>query len=288
MIPKAFLALAVIALASLACSFNIDLPITDVKTGPTETLEINIPNLAVGIGTAEVTLDFGAGKLNLASGADDVLVAGTAEFNVDDFRPEISIEDESIHIEQGNLNLDGIPNFSTEIVNRWDLAFGTALLDLTINAGAYQGDFELGGLSLERLVINDGAADVDVSFSELNLVEMSLLEYTTGASNVSLEGLANANCTELIIHSGAGFYRLDFSGELSRDMNVRIESGVSQVTVIVPEGTSVVLTNEGSLMNVSTRGAWEKDGDRYEVSGEGFTITILVDMGAGNLSLETR
>ena len=82
---------------------------------------------------------------------------------------------------------------------------------------------------------------------------MSLFKYSTGASNITLEGLANANCSQFIFRSGAGAYTLDFSGELTRDMMVTIESGVSSITIIVPEGTSAVLTTNG-LLSVTASG----------------------------------
>lgn len=279
--------LMVVALVTLACSININLPETDIKTGPTQIETLSVPYLDSSLGTAEVTLAFGAGKLNIAPGSDDALIAGTATFNVGDFRPEVSIAGDEISIEQGNLDLNGIPSFSDDLVNEWDLAIGDAPLELTINSGAYSGIFELGGLSLKRVEVNDGAAEVQVSFSEPNPVEMSLFKYSTGASNITLEGLANANCAQFIFRSGAGAYTLDFSGELTRDTAVAIESGVSSITIIIPEGTSVVLTTNG-LLSVSPRGDWDEDGNTYSVLGDGPTITIEVDMGAGNLILETE
>src|SRR4030065_1590396 len=103
-------------------------------------------------------------------------------------------------------------------------------MTLYIKAGAYMGDFELGGLSIERLKIGDGAAKVNLSFSTPNQVRMSSLEYTTGASEVSLEGLANANATNMTFRSGAGEYTLDFSGERGTNMNVEVEAGVGFVS----------------------------------------------------------
>ena len=55
--------------------------------------------------------------------------------------------------------------------NKWELNLSDRPMELKIFAGAYQGDFELGGLSLTSLRIADGAADVNVNFSELNQVE---------------------------------------------------------------------------------------------------------------------
>ncbi len=289
MIRKSLLiAILALALVNLACGVTIDLPITEVKTGPTVTEDINVALLEDPEEIADVTLAFGAGSLELSPGAEEGLIEGTATYNVPDFKPEITIYDERVRIEQGDLNIRGIPDFDSNLENSWDLQFGSAPMELTVNAGAYAGEFELGGLALHNLQISDGAADVEVSFSEPNLVEMNRLEYNTGASDVTLTGLANANFENMLFRSGAGSYRLEFDGDLKRDASVKIESGVSSMIIIVPEGVNAELTFEGSLSNVSARGEWEKSGGVYVLEGEGPTIEISVVMGAGSLELRSK
>jgi hypothetical protein len=280
------LAIVALALVSLACSININLPITTVKTGPTVTENINVPFLAEKQATADVTLNFGAGKLNLQPGATSELISGTATYNVTDFKPVVTIDSNNINIEQGNLKMIGIPIFEN-IINDWNFSFGNSPMSLAIKAGAYTGDFELGGLSIHRLEVTDGASKVNLSFSKPNLVEMATLKYTTGASQVTLTGLGNANVTDLSFSGGAGNYTLDFSGQLNRNMTVSIDAGVSTVTVIVPAGVLAQLTTDGSLITVNTSGGWEQTGNTYQLSGSGYTITILAKMGAGSLKLET-
>ena len=186
MLNKALLALLVVALVTLACGITVDLPFTQEKIGPTQIEDIHVPLLEPGSGTAEVTINFGAGLLNIDSGADDALVSGTATFNVADIGPEVTIAGEEVRLEQGNLDLTSIPTFSDGMVNTWDLEFADVPMELLINAGAYSGRLELGGLSLERLEINDGASDVRVEFSQANHTEMSLFRYTTGAEPARL------------------------------------------------------------------------------------------------------
>jgi hypothetical protein len=91
----------------------------------------------------------------------------------------------------------------------------------------------------------------------------------------------------MIFRSGAGNYTLDFSGQLTRDANVTIESGVSQVTVIVPQGTSTVVNFTGGLSNVTTHGSWQRSGNEYTLAGSGPQLSITVTLGAGNLELRT-
>ena len=287
MFRKSFLlALAVLVLASLACGVNIQSPVTEIKTGPTQTEEINIPLLEGDDAVADISLAFGAGSIDLQPGAVDALLTGTAEYNVEDFKPEVDINGDNVTISQGDLNVHGIPEFQDDLINNWDLQFGSAPFFLRINAGAYTADYELGGLALTGLEITDGAADVDLKFSEPNLTEMETLTYNTGASNISLEGLGNANLSELIFRSGAGSYTLDFSGDLQRDMTISIESGISSVTIIVPDGVAAEVVFDGGMSNVTYDDGWDKDGSTYTLAGDGYTLTITVKLGAGNLELK--
>jgi len=282
-----FLAILILALASLACSVNINLPDWQVVTGPTETENISVPLLPDTQAIPDVTLKFAAGTLSLQPGAEGALVAGTATYNVADLKPTVSTENGNILIETGNFDLKGLPKLNQDVINNWELKLGASPMRLVINAGAYQGDYELGGLSLERLQIEDGASQVDVSFSTPNLAQMSSLQYSTGASQVSLKGLANANTTDMTFRGGAGEYTLDFSGELRNNMDVNIESGVSSVTIIVPEGVNAQVISDSGFMTVSTSGSWKQNGNTYQLTGSGNTITINVKMGAGNLKLDT-
>lgn len=284
-----FLAITVIALASLACSININLPSTQVKTGPTQTDSIIVPLLTDKQAVADVTLQFGAGTLTLqpATGTPTDLINGTAKYNVADIKPEVTTNNNNVTIEQGNLKFTGIPTINSRVINDWNLSLANAPMDLTIKAGAYEGQYELGGLSIHSLEVTDGAAKVNLSFSSANQTQMSSLQYTTGASEVSLDGLANAYARDMTFRGGAGNYTLDFSGDLRANMTVSVEAGVSQVTVIVPQGMNAQVVTETGLMAISTSGGWQQQGSTYSLSGSGNMITINVKMGAGNLRLET-
>ena len=273
-------AFLVLALASMACGFNIDLP---QRNSPipevTEDIKIPYPD------TEEVNLklSFGAGELKLSPGAKG-LVDGTATYNYEQFKPEVKTKGDEVEIDMGDSDFNFFPSFN-EIVNIWDFELGAQPINLEIDSGAYQGRYEFGGLSLTNLDISDGAADVELSFSELNQVEMTRFNYSTGASNVKLDGLANANFRIFDFSAGAGDYTIDFSGELQRDATVTISSGLSNVIVIIPEGVNAIVTVEGGALNVSAGSGWSQKGSVYQQKGEGPTLTFIIEMGAGNLTL---
>ena len=173
------LPVAILGLAVLACSANISLPAV-ATAGPEVTEDVNIP--APADGPAALTISFGAGELKLSPGAAH-LVDGTATYNYASLKPQVVTDASTVEIRQGDQpTLPG----SLNIKNEWDLKLGAQPMALTVNAGAYTGDFELGGLSLTSLTVKDGAATVNVSFSEPNASSMTLFRYETGASKVKL------------------------------------------------------------------------------------------------------
>ena len=282
------LILAVLALITLACRFLETGPSVVYKAGPTVTDEINVPLLEDPGATAQVEMEFGAGELILRPGAEGSLVNGTATYNVTEFKPTVTIDGNIARIIQGDGRIEGFPKLGDNYRNTWDLQLGAAPMDLRIKAGAYQGRIELGGLSLKGLHVADGAADVELSFSEPNPIGMEALRYDTGASNVTLSGLANANFTSMEFKGGAGNYTFNFSGELQHDATVSIDSGLSSVTIIVPEGVSARLSIDGGLTNVDVGDQWQSSGGEYVSPGDGPTLTFVVKMGAGNLDLRNH
>jgi hypothetical protein len=278
---KILSAILILALASMACGFTIDIPRRPTP-GPEITEEITIA--ASGADETRLTISFGAGTLKLSPGADDQLVSGTATYNIEDLKPVVTEENGEVRIRQGNYEFTELPSFDG-IKNDWDLQLGSAPMDLAIEAGAYDATYEFGGLSLASLTVKDGAADVNLSFDAPNESEMSVLRYETGASNVELKGLANANFNTLVFQGGAGDFTLDFSGELQRDATITINSGFSNIILSIPENVDANVTMESGLTNVSTGSSWDKQGNLYTQSGDGPTLTFVVEMGAGNITL---
>ena len=287
---RILLCLLVLILASLAC--QVEMPIEqDIVTGPTieKLIEIEASDTDLSDrNVTEINLGFGAGELFLSPGDEALLIDGRAIYNVIDFAPVIRQTGSRVDMKTGNLELQGFPNFTDRVKNTWDLRLGQHPMNLEIKAGAYQGEFELGGLPIQRLHIADGASNVRLNFAEPNPIVMQSLRYETGASTIRIENLGNANFETMIFESGAGTYELDFSGELPASGEVFIETGLSSLTLTVPDELNVSVSLEGGLSNISLRGAWEQNGNDYYHAGDGPTLTITIQMTAGSLALRTR
>jgi len=268
----------VLAVAALACGGSFTLPQAPTA-GPAIVDEISVP--APAAGAARLTISFGAGELKLAPGASN-LVDGTATYNPEQLKPEIITDGANVEIKQGNL-LSLVEPRGVKSV--WDFKLGSGPIDLSINAGAYEGQFELGGLSLTGLTVKDGAANVDLAFSQPNPSSMPVLRYETGASKVKMTGLANANFSTMIVNSGAGDYTLEFSGDLKRDATITISTGLSNLILVIPEGLPATVTAETGFSNISAGPSWQQDGNRYSQPGSGPALTFIIKGGAGNLTL---
>ena len=277
---KVILAILALSLASMACGFSIDLP-DSVQAGPDIKESITVADPKSD--ETRVSISFGAGELTLSPGAKN-LVDGTVVYNVEDLKPEIVEQGNNIEIRQGDFK--GLPPFK-DMKNEWDLKLGKMPMNLVISAGAYDGTLELGGLALKSLEVKDGASNVDLSFSKPNPIEMSILRYTTGASDVHLTGLANANFSTLTFSGGAGNYTLDFSGELQQDAVGTIDSGFGNLSLIIPEDVTAKITVESAAANINHGSGWAQNGQDYTQRGDGPTLTIVVNMAAGNLLISS-
>lgn len=281
-----FVAALLLAMIATGCGANMKSPLANIKTGPTQTVNIQVPKPEASTGV-QLNLEFVAGELILSPGASEYLASGTATFNAVDFEPKIEAVESSYKIRMGNLKVEGISTCPENIKNVWDLQLANTPMSLNINAGAYEGSLELGGLSLEQLTISDGGSAFRGTFSTPNHVEMSSFTYHTEAGTTELKGLANANFAQMIFNSGSGDYTLSFDGDLQRDASVTIDSGLSTVNLIIPEGVNAQVTFDGSLTTINADGGWEQNGNVYTFSGSGPTLTITIKMGVGTLNLKS-
>lgn len=268
-----------LALSSFACSIsNIEM-----KTIDTQTVMIDE---ALPTNLAETALSFNmtGGTFNITPGSTK-LVTGAINYNVEDWEPQFTRSNNYFEIKQVNpYKISGIP--TNDVVNEWNLAVSTLLpLNLSIEGGASENDFNLTGMQLTGLKIVQGASKTSVHFDTPNPVIMDTFNFTTGASSASLFGLGNANFNTMSFSAGAGDYALDFTGSLTHDATVDIKATISNITITIPAGMKAVIINDGTVSNINTQGTWLLSDDTYTTLTEGYTLTINLDMAVGNVTL---
>jgi hypothetical protein len=173
-----------------------------------------------------------------------------------------------------------------------DLALGKARpYPLTVEVGASESKFDLGGLPLTQMTVKQGAGKCEFDFSTPNPQPMSLLTVDAGAMSLEMKNLANANFAEMSISGGAAAYKFDFGGTLQRDAHVKITTGMSSVEVIVPANTAVKIATESAMGSLNVGDGFTKKAGAFwteaAVKGQTPVLTIDASVSLGSLMIRT-
>lgn len=169
-------------------------------------------------GAVRVEIVMGAGDLQVAGGAQDLLEADFA-YNVAELKPEVEYTDGTLVVQHPDVSGFRALQDITDFRNEWDLRLSDGVpMDLSVKMGAGTSDLQLAGLALTGLDLEIGA----------------------GTSTIDLTG-DWAGDVEAVIETGA----TDMTLRLPKDVGVRVEveSGPTAVTApgFLQDGT--VYTN---------------------------------------------
>jgi hypothetical protein len=243
------------------------------------------------VSNPHLRIALGACRFAARPGEGDEWVTGTYN-DPTDRRPLRIVEDEaSVTITEAEPSFERIPAVFGG-VPRYELEFGKERpFALTIETGASDFDLDLGGVPLSRLLVRQGAGKFELGFPQPNPEPMELLEISSGAAAIELENLANANFSELRLSGGAASYELDFAGDLRRDAEVSIETGISGVVVSVPSSTAAKVTAETTLGSVDVGDGFTKREGAFSTEaalrGDGPILRIRAGVRLGSLQLRT-
>jgi hypothetical protein len=232
----------------------------------------------------------GACRLKITRGASPEWVTGTYDDPTGSMGCRVTQEGGAARITQEPRIVSpqrwgrGVPAFN--------LSLGTALpYTLTIETGASDSEFELGGLPLTRLALKLGAGKNVTRFLEPNPQTIGVLDLDAGACNMELRGLANANFADLTLDGGAAAFICDFGGNLKRDAAAHLNTGMSTLEIIVPATTAARIVSEPVLGRLdASDGFVTRDGGYWtRPAAEGGTpvLTIHANVALGTLALRT-
>ena len=241
-------------------------------------------------GDLHLRIGVGACRLKIRPGEGEAWVTGTYDDPTGTLPAKILQEGGTVRITQERNWADvfgwfgGAPTF--------DLALGKARpYMLTLESGASENTFDLGGLPISRLAVKHGAGKVDINFSTPNPQAMSLFSISAGAGGMEVKNLANANLAEMNIEGGAASYKFDFGGTLQRNAHVKISTGLSSVDIYVPASTAAKITSESLVGGLDLGdGFTKKEGAFWTeaaLAGDTPVLTIHTSVALGALRLRT-
>jgi hypothetical protein len=237
-------------------------------------------------------ISLGACRLTVKPGDGEAWVTGTYQDPPSGSLPsKIDRQGSTVHITQDYHSIYPFGLFGK--YPRIDLALGKAQpYVLTLELGASDNNFDLGGAPLTRLAVKQGAGKAEFDFSAPNPQPMSLLKVEAGAVGLEMKNLANANFAEMSIDGGAAGYKFDFGGTLQRDAHVKLTAGVTGVEIVVPATTAAKITTETVMggLNIGD-GFTKKDGAFWTeaaLKGQTPVLTMEANVSLGGLTIKTR
>jgi hypothetical protein len=158
-----------------------------------------------------------------------------------------------------------------------DLQLGTGRpFTLIFEGGANDVDGDLSGLPLTRLELKFGAGKARFRFTSPNPAEMDRLQLSAGAAEATIDGLGYAGARELSIEGGAAAFRLDFGGELARDMHAKINVGIAGLDITIPGSTAAKVNARSTLGGVDVGdGFLTRDGAYWTLVGANGQTPLL-------------
>jgi hypothetical protein len=162
---------------------------------------------------------------------------------------------------------------------------------LSMDLGASdQTQVDLGGLPITGADIKLGAGQVKLDISRPNPQELSIFALKLGAVELAISGLGNSNASKVVVDGGAASVTIDFGGNLQRDMDASIRTGMASTEIIVPKTTASRIRTKTTLSGVKVGdGFTVKDGAYSTLAflgGQKPVLTIDLQAALGSVALK--
>ncbi len=166
-------------------------------------------------------------------------------------------------------------------------------LMLDVQLGAGRGEIDLSELQVHDLKISTGASSVTLRCDTPNQIAAGDVQIESGVSKFTASNLSNLNFQSMKFSGGVGSYKLDFSGSLRRDADVKVEVGLGSIVVNIPRQIPARLFYDDSwLSSFDLDDAFEKERNGvYQTSN--FTdssnrLTVRIESGLGSVKVRRR
>jgi hypothetical protein len=267
----------------------------------------NLPFKEIGRTTEKelkVVLSSSFGSLYIAKGeSEKILVADGGEKSPSDMKMDIEYDvrnrvgymDVTLGEDQENHERrKGSFNISNLHGGKWYLRFSDLIpISFDIELGVGNGDFDLSGLQVKDFTLSTGASDVSLSFDEPNKTSIDNLSIESGVSKFNGRNLGNANFKRFRFQGGVGAYTLDFTGNITTEVDVDVDVGLGALTIIIPPNVGAKLFYEQSwvsrldcdrdFQSVSDTEYETENYDRADAK-----MNIRMDSGLGSIKVRRR
>ena len=242
-------------------------------------------------GEARLTahIDFGAGTLRLRPATSGTLYRMQLGYDAERFEPVAEFDEGGAVVRLGVRGVEGGSSgrLSRDTPNQTATIELSAEVELLLQArmGAVDAVLELGGLRLAELDISTGASRSLVRFGEPNPGDCRRARIQAGAAELTVEGLGNSGCREIVVEGGVGRATVDFTGAWPADAQARLNMAIGGVRIVLPEGVGVRLTMDRFLASFQPSGLSQVDGSSayqsadYDTAARKLEIAVSSTLG---------
>ena len=232
-------------------------------------------------------LEYGSGNLRIQPGEPRELYRMNLSYDEDRFLPisDFDAPNGTVHLGLKTRGEGGV-----RVVSRTQLSQVALVslsprveLNLDLSLGAVDADLELGGLRLSDMELKTGASQAVVRFSRPNTMRCRSATFSAGAAEVSVLGLGNSRCEEIVFEGGVGKVLLDFSGVPTTNARVEVKMAVGGITLRLPRAAGVRITMDKFLSSFEPAGLVRRAGGfvspNYDRADRKLEIQLTTAMG---------
>lgn len=212
-----------------------------------------------------IRVRYAAGTFSMRPTTEPVLFTMQLRYDEERSRP---VHEYDAETRRATLGVDGPsvqwrPRRGGDEVGEMRLGLSTSVpLDLELELGATQARVDAGGLALNNLRVETGAADAVLDFSAPNRSRMRRLDIRLGAAGFVITNLGNANVAAIRVEGGVGSVDLDFGGAIRDDVSVDANVALGKLTLHLPRDVGVRVEVQKVLASFDHFGL-AKRGDAY-------------------------
>jgi len=259
----------------------------------------------------DLTLSGGSGTCHIrpTPNTNPVNIYGTAESEVPAPRCESTLEQQTKKVQvnflEGKLDESSARKVSfnmfssneSNVKNQWHVYLSKKKpVRLNLNYGMGNAFVDLSGLSIEKLNITSGSADVNVGYisRQYNQMEMDTFSIKVDLGTLEARQVALSNAKTIIADVGFGSLHLDFTDKNQVKSNVNAKVGAGNLVVNTNENINpmIIYIQNSPLCRVKIPEGFTEIRKNVFVNGQydqeaQNLITFNIDVAMGNIIFKT-
>ena len=226
-----------------------------------------------------IRVRYAAGKFTMRPTSEPVLFTMQLRYDDERTRP---VHDYDPVARSATLGVDGqtirlARHFSDRNSGEMRLGLSSAVpLDLELELGATQARVDAGGLSLNNLRVETGAADAVLDFSAPNKSRMRHLDVNLGAAGFTITNLGYANVSAIRVDGGVGSVDLDFGGAIREDVTIDANMALGKLTLHLPQDAGIRVEVQRLLASFDHPGLYKRGNAYYSDNWDSAKVRMRV------------